>query len=228
MRNINSINIERPDDSKMCELGNHIVSGHNRICKSGTSTWVDTHMRKNRGKKLMYLEENLLFLFWNNKKTYEKINAVKGFPPYHEIDSIIQFWLDYWRDQGIKLPEDLTPLHIKVLIAVESSFNVTARPKTTSAVGFMQILKGARNSLTGTSDVKNNEVKDHHVYVTELQLEDPIINIAVGTRWLAHKFYLIRNHKDKSLNKTLKFYHSNDDAGEEYAKKILNLYEQSK
>ena len=228
MSNQSSIKIERPDDSKICELGYHVVSGHPRVCKSGTSTWVDDHIRKNRSKKLMYLEENLLFLFWNNKNTYEIINAVKGFPPYHEIDPIIQFWLDYWREQGIKFPEDLTPLHIKVLIAIESSFNVTARPKTTSAVGLMQILKGARNSLAGTLDVKNNEVKDHHVYVTELQLEDPIINIAVGIKWLAHKFYLIRNHKDKSLKKTLKFYYSNDEAGEKYAEKILKLYEQSK
>ena len=176
----------------------------------------------------MYLEENLLFLYWNNKSWYETINAVKGFPPYHEIDPIIQFWLDYWKQQGIKFPEGLTPLHIKVLIAVESSFKVTARTKTTSAVGLMQLLKGARNSIAGSIDVKNNEVKDHHIYVTELQLEDPIINIAVGTRWLAHKFYLIRNHKDKSLKKTLKFYHSNDDAGERYAEKILELYNQSK
>ena len=222
------IKIERPDDNRMCELGYHVVSGHTRVCKSGTSTWVDTHIRKNHGKKLMYLAENLLFLYWSNKKTYETINAVKGFLPYHEIDPIIQFWLDYWREQGIEFPEGLTPLHIKVLIAIESSFNVIARPKTTSAVGFMQILRGARNSLAGTLDVKNNEVKDHHIYVTELQLEDPIINIAFGTRWFAHKFYLMRNHKDKSLKKTLKFYYSNDDAGEKYAEKILNLYEQSK
>ena len=228
MRNINVIKIERPDDSKMCELGYHVVRGHSRVCRGGTSTWVDDHIRKNRGTKLMYLEENLLFLYWNNKSWYETINAVKGFPPYHEIDPIIQFWLDYWKQQGIKFPEGLTPLHIKVLIAVESSFKVTARTKTTSAVGLMQLLKGARNSIAGSIDVKNNEVKDHHIYVTELQLEDPIINIAVGTRWLAHKFYLIRNHKDKSLKKTLKFYHSNDDAGERYAEKILELYNQSK
>jgi hypothetical protein len=228
MSNTSSIKIERPDDNKMCELGYHVVNGHTRVCKSGTSTWVDTHIRKNRSKKFMYLEENLLFFFWNNIKTYKTINAAKGFPPYHELDPIIQFWLDYWREQGIKLPVGITPLHIKVLIAIESSFNVIARPKTTTAVGLMQILNGARNSLAGTLDVKNNEVKDYHVYVTELQLENPIINIAVGIRWLAHKFCLIRKHKDKSLEKTIKFYHSNDQAGEKYANKILNLYEQSK
>lgn len=222
------IKIEKPDNSKMCDLGYHVVNGHYRVCQSGTKTWVDTHLRKNRGKKVMYLEENLLFLYWNNKNNYEKINAVKGFPPYHELDPVIQFWLDYWKEQGIKFPEGLTPLHIKVLIAIESSFSVTARPKTTSAVGLMQILKGARNALNGTLYIKSNEVKDYHIYVTEVQLEDPIVNIAVGTRWLAHKFYLMRNHKDKSLKKTLKFYHSNDDAGEKYAEKILKLYEQSK
>ena len=61
MSNKNYIRIERPDDSKMCELGYHVVSGHYRVCQSGTKTWVDTHIRKNRGKLIMYLEENLLF-----------------------------------------------------------------------------------------------------------------------------------------------------------------------
>lgn len=223
-----SIKIERPDKSKMCDLGYHVVRGHYRVCQRGTKTWVDTHLRKNRGKKVMYLEENLLFLYWNNKKKYKEINAVKGFSPHHEIDQVIQFWLDYWKEQGIKFPEELTPLHIKVLIAIESCFIPNAKPKTSSAIDLMQLLKGAKSSLLGTKNIKDNEVKNHHISVSEDQLEDPVVNIATGTRWFAHKFYLMRNHKDKSLKKTLKFYHSNDDAGEKYAEKILKLYDQSK
>ncbi len=222
------IKIVRPQNDEMCEVGYHLVIGHERICKSGTKTWVDLHIRKNRGKKSIYLSENLLFLYWNNKKKNIAIlNSVKGFPPFHELDPIIQFWLDYWKEQGMKFPDNLTPLHVKVLIAVESSFNVSARSEKSSAVGLMQILKGVRSALRATADIKTNEVKDHYIDVSDDQLEDPVVNIAVGTRWLAHKFFLIRNHKDKSLKKTIKLYHSNDEVGEKYATKILKLYEQS-
>lgn len=224
----NKINIKKPDKSKMCKVGSHVVKGHYRVCQSGTKTWVDAHYRKNRGRKVMYLEENLLFLYWNNKKRYKQLGIVKGYPSHHELDNIIQFWLDYWTKQGRKFPVGLTPLHIKILIAIESSFRPKARPKSSSAVGLMQLLKGARSSLKGTKTTRNNEVKNHHIYVTEKQLEDPVVNISVGIRWFAHKFFLMRNHKDKSLRTVIRNYHSRDKAGDEYAEKILKLYNQSK
>ena len=55
-----------------------------------------------------------------------------------------------------------------------------------------------------------------------------MVNIAVGIRWFAHKFFLMRNHKDKSLRTVIRNYHSRDKAGDEYAEKILKLYNQSK
>jgi len=103
----------------MCDVGFHVVKGHYRVCQSGTKTWVDAHTRKNRGRRRIFLEENLLYIYWNNKKRYKKINTIKGYPPHHEVDTVIQFWLEYWRGQGIKFPKGLTPLHIKALIAKE-------------------------------------------------------------------------------------------------------------
>ena len=50
----------------------------------------------------MYLEENLLFLYWNKERNYGKLKTVIGYPPHHELDEIIQFWLEYWKNQGIK------------------------------------------------------------------------------------------------------------------------------
>lgn len=164
----------------------------------------------------------------NNEKRYNKINGIKGFPGHHELDAIIQFWLDYWKENGVRFPTGLTPLHIKALIAVESSFCPKARPRTSSAVGLMQLLKGARSALRGTKNTRNNEVRNNYISVTEKQLEDPIVNIAVGVRWFAHKYYLMRNHKDKSLRTVIRNYHSKDKAGDEYAKKVLNLYKNSK
>ena len=62
------IQIKRPRKTEICPVGYHVVRGHHRICKSGIVTWVDTHLRKNRGRKTMYLSENLLYLYWNSKK----------------------------------------------------------------------------------------------------------------------------------------------------------------
>jgi len=224
----NTILIKRPEQSKMCDLGYHVVSGHYRACKSGTKTWVDTHLRKNRGKRKMHLEENLLFLYWNSSKKYQTIGVIKGYDAHNELDSIIQFWLDYWKKNGEHFPDSLTALHVKALIAVESSFNPKARPKTSSARGLMQILDTARNALKGTSSVKNNEIRNNYIDISAEQSEDPVVNIAAGTRWLAHKFFLLRNQKNKSLQRVLRNYYSKTPEGDKYAAKILDLYEKSK
>lgn len=162
----NPIKIKRPDNNRMCKIGFHVVRGHYRACKSGTKTWVDSHLRKNRIRRTMYLEENLLFVYWNKTRNYGKINGVKGYPPHHELDSVIQFWIDYWKEQGEQFPKGLTPLHIKALIAVESSFRPTARPKTSSARGLMQVLATARRALKGTANTQNNEVRNNYIDVS--------------------------------------------------------------
>lgn len=110
------IKVNKPPKSEMCPVGFHVVHGHARICKSGTRTWVDTHLRKNRGRKTMYLSENFLHLYWSNNKKYPKLTAIKSFDGYHELDSIIQFWLEYWKSQGVNFPKGLTPLHKKPLL----------------------------------------------------------------------------------------------------------------
>jgi hypothetical protein len=222
------VKIKRPEDDEMCQVGYHLVKGHQRVCESGTKTWVDAHIRKNHGKRIVYLSENLLFVYWKNKKKYPLLNSVKGFPSHNELDSIIQFWLEYWQSQGEAFPEGLAPLYVKVLIAIESAFDSVARSKTSSAIGLMQVLSSARNALQGTNEIKKNEVKSNYVSVSEEQLEDPVVNIAMGTRWLAHKFYLLRNHKDRSLKQVITNYHSADKAGNQYAEKILDLYNGSK
>jgi hypothetical protein len=223
----NKIIINKPDDSEMCPVGEHVVRGHTRHCEK-SDTWVDTHFRKNRGRKKMYLSENLLYIFWKNKRSYSQLNTIYGFSPYNEIDDLIQFWFEYWKQQGSGFPDDLTPLHIKALIAVESSFNPNAKAKTTTAIGLMQVLKTALSALRGTKNLRDNEVKDNYISVTTEQLTDPVVNIAVGTRWLAHKYFLLRNHKNKSVKEVIRDYHSRDKVGEEYAERILNLYKKSK
>ena len=117
--------ISRPKESEMCPVGYHVVKGHWRHCASGTKTWVDAHIRENEGSKgkQMYLSENLFFLYWKHSQKYPSINAIKGFPSHHNIDPVIHFWLNYWKKQEVTFPRKLTPLHIKAMIAAESSLS---------------------------------------------------------------------------------------------------------
>ena len=222
------IELRRPKDNEMCPLFYHVFKGHKRVCASGTTTWVDAHTRRNSGEIVMYLFENLQFSYWNNTKKYPKINAIKGFPAHHNLDDVIQFWLHYWRSKGVKFPTGLEPLHIKALIAAESSFNPKARTKTTSATGLMQVLKTALRSLKGVEKNNWREVRNNYIRVSSEELKELVVNIAVGIRWLGHKFYLLRNHSTKGIRETLRDYHSRNKAGEIHADKVLKLYRLSK
>ncbi|MBP5296290.1 MAG: lytic transglycosylase domain-containing protein [Bacteriovoracaceae bacterium] len=218
-----------PDSTLMCPLGRHVVEGHWRVCANGKVTWVRPHTRRNRGKRPnVYLEENLLYLYWNRNKNYPPLNAIKGFPPHHELDPIIQFWLDYWKNKGVPFPEDLTPLHIKAIIAVESSFRNDARPDhdKSTAIGLMQLLRSTQSFLDGSG---SNEIEDHLIQLNPEQLTDPVVNIAAGIRWLGHKCQLIKNKKQKLTAKNaIKWYHQANKEGDRYADKVLALYEKSK
>lgn len=124
----------KPSSSEMCPPGYHVVQGHKRVCESGTATWVDAHIRKNREKiRPGLLKENIHFLFWNSKKKYPILNEIKGFEGLGaEFDPLIQFWLDYWKAQGIEFPKDLDPLIVKAMIAVESTFDPSKITKATA------------------------------------------------------------------------------------------------
>lgn len=226
MRQFN-LNISKPTKSQMCPIGYHIVKGHRRTCASGTKTWVDTHIRKNRGKHTMYLAENLLFLYWTREKKYEKLKAIKGYPGYHELDSIIQFWLEYWGNKFKKFPK-VDPLLIKALIAKESSFNPKADPKVShsSAYGLMQVVDTTRKALTGK--IKSS-VTRNFITVSRKNLENPVINIAVGVRWLVVKYFNAYKRKGNKVHNMIKLYYGskNEEENEKYLHKVLNFYHSS-
>ena len=219
---------------EMCPIGSHVVKGHYRICKGGTKTWVDIHIRRNRKSRKMYLSENLLYIYWNNKKReYKKINPIKGLKGHHKVDPVIQFWLDYWKGKGLKFPSGLTPLHIKAMIAVESSFRVKVRTraKNSTATGLMQVTNTTRGILSGKTKRQRNDTRTQFITISREDLDNPVIAIAAGVRWLSHKYHtLLRSKKikDKSLKATIRDYHSRDKAGEDYAAKVLLYYNQSK
>jgi hypothetical protein len=93
----------------------------------------------------------------------------------------------------------------------------------------MQLTSQARRVLAGIPGANGwRETKSNLVSVTEEDISDPIANIGLGIRWLAHKYSQIPKSAEQNVKSMLKSYHSWDEAGTEYAKKILDLYEKSK
>lgn len=224
-------NLVKPPSSEMCPPGYFIVRGHSRTCASGTVTWVDLHQRRRNHVKFGLLRENILFLYWNSKKEYPTLNSVFGFESGAEYDTPIQFWLDYWKEHGLPFPSDLDPLHIKTLIAVESSFNekVKSRGKNSTATGLMQLTNQTLKILSGSKNKHDwIEVKNNLIRVRRQDVLEPVINIAVGIRLISHKYFKIPKGNEQNLKNTLKNYYSWGDDGERYAEKILALYDKSK
>jgi len=224
--------LKKSKSSEMCSPGYYVVKGHERVCHSGTVTWVDTHVRRNRGKiKPGLLIENIHYLYWNSKKKYSALAKIDGYSKGDEYDSVVQFWLDYWKSQGVKFPDDLDPLMIKALISVESSFNPKAKskdPKSTAS-GLMQVTDQMLRVLEGHPNAKKwIEARDHLIHVAKADKLDPIVNIALGIRILGHKFSQIPKRYPKTARGALIGYHQWNEKGEAYADEVLSRYENAR
>jgi hypothetical protein len=204
----------------MAPPGSHVVKRHARVTNDGITYYVKAHIRKNRGKKIVLLPENILYLYWHGDQDYPRIGAIKRYAEFPELDSVIYFWLNYWKEAGLPFPKDLDPLVIKTMIAVESSFKLKADPKMkqSSAYGLMQITDKTR------ADVKN--LRDEVIDLERSDLEDPVISIAMGIRWISYKFTCIPKKSKKNLFNTLRAYNDWHE-GIPYAEKILALYRNS-
>ena len=220
--------VKRPRTLKMAPPGFHVVKRHIKISENGIKYFVKAHLRKNRGKQAILLPENILYLYWYGDQDYPRLGAVVGFPEYSELDSVIQFWLDYWKEQGLPFPKDLTPLHIKVLIAKESSFRTKADPKVkeSSAYGLTQITNTTRQDLRGETRNNTMSLRDYYIDLDRKDLEDPVISISAGVRWISYKYSsLPKGAKKDTFNTFRNYYHYRD--GKEYAQKIFDMYNDS-
>ncbi|MBI6546891.1 MAG: transglycosylase SLT domain-containing protein, partial [Cyanobacteria bacterium NC_groundwater_1444_Ag_S-0.65um_54_12] len=150
-----------------------------------------------------------------------------------EFDSAIQFWLDYWTSRRI-LPSGIDPLLIKAQISLESGFNPLAEPpqkkgKIRSAAGLMQVLSGSLRVMSGAPDKRNyREMDSYLISLDRKDLFDPVVNIAAGIRWLAHKYSKIPKGNHKNIRNMIKNYNSWNKGGDTYAKKVFSRYEKSK
>ena len=218
--------IRRPPLLKMAPPGSHVVRRQARISKAGLRYYVKAHVRKNRGKKVVLLPENILYLFWHGDQEFPGLGKVKGYSEYPELDSVIQFWLDFWKDEGLKFPKDLDPFLIKVIIAIESRFRpgVKTKDPKSSATGLMQITNQTREGLNGKSGRSRYALRDRFIDLEMKDLTEPVINIAVGIRWLSYKYTNPRTGAAKNLFNMLRGYYDWHNGGETYAHKVLNLY----
>ncbi len=217
-----------------CRPGYHYVKKHTRKSVNGTRHIVENHCRKNSGLKKSFLyKSNLEYIYENCKDTfkYKKLNRIKGYKQDRgQYDVLIQFWLKYWRKKGL-ISEDIDPLLIKALIAIESSFRekVITKMPNSSATGLMQLLKTTMNIL---SRKISKEVKVANVDISQEEAREALVNIAAGTRWLIFKITTSPNRKSKfkkiRIYSGIKYYHSWNEDGEEYAKKVFKVYESSR
>lgn len=220
--------LKKPEPSEMCPPGFHVVREHKRVCHSGTVAWVDAHVRRNRSKiKPGLLIENIQYLYWQSKKEYPPLPRISKYKRGNEYDSVIQFWLDYWKTQGVRFPQDIDPLMIKALISLESSFNPKEKnknPKSTAS-GLMQITNQMVRVLGGFPNQKGYiEALKNLLHIKYEDKLDPIINIALGVRLLGHKYSQIPKGQTKNARNMLKMYHQWNKQGEVYADEILSRY----
>lgn len=218
-----------PVDGGVCPPGLHFVRAHERQCHSGKIIWVDAHFSRDPKKKdhpAPLLVENLYYLFTKANSKSPKIGTINGFPEYEEIDPLIDFWVNYWRSRGLKFPNKLNLKVIKALIAYESSFNPNAKASSSTALGLMQITNTTRQIVGGApNEFGFIEVSKEQIHVKQEDLKDPLVNIAVGIRWLAYKFQKIPKKHTKNTFNMLKHYNEWSKKGEEYAKKVIKLSE---
>ena len=179
---------------------------------------------------LACLKKIFSIYFGIQRKKYKPLNSIVGFPNSgSEFDAAIQYWLEYWRSEGVSVPDDLDPLMVKAMIAVESGFGPKKKAKGSTAEGLMQLTDQSMRVLGGHPNKKKwIEAKDHLIHIEKAVKLDPLVNIAMGTRLLGHKYSQIPKSWDKSAKNAIRSYYSRGKGGEEYADKVMGLYEKSK
>lgn len=179
--------IQRRSPWRVCPLGQHWVSRHDRPYPSGISD-VDGHCRANPSKRdILMFDEMKLIEMTKLFSEAPKPNPFKSNPSWGEkYDKQIGGWVRYWNDI-LGLKNKIDPNIVKALIASESSFDPMAAargvPMTKQARGLIQLMPQTRKIL---SDPKG-ELKDHLIKADKDDLFDSTVSISMGVRWLVRK-----------------------------------------
>ncbi len=157
---------------------------------SGRTT-VDRHLRHIEGH---YLDLKMIYKvvekYDKKSLSYPKAKKLK-IPNEDKYSDLIAIWVDYF-NKKFKFKELIDPDMIKALIASESTFNPSAVNK--EATGLTQI-------TTDTLKILQNiegEAKDFVFKgIRKKDLKDPIVSVALGTRWMAYK----KSYADRVLKR---------------------------
>ncbi len=223
------IRLQRPIDNEICPVGFHVVRRHRRVCQSGSKIWVEAHIAKNRAAaEKSILPENLKYSYWNaDLSKYKPLHSISGFDSHHEIDALIQYWLEYWQLHNLDFPENIDPLMIKSMIAVASSFDPNASSSDGTRVGLMLVPNEALvdfsiQALRGVPKAKQKEIA-----VSLEDLVDPVVNIAIGCRWASVKFSTLQT-TEKTIYNMLKAYRRWHSQGDVFAARVIAYYNKSR
>ena len=184
---------------RLCPAGQHCVRQHtmrvppSKIHSASYDTTRREHCACNpRGKEQLHAKEiqdmaKQHFINLPNKPCPINLNFSKEQDRLdgNACDDIIAGWVQYWND----IFKPITPLtsnFVKALIASESGFKPTElsdKKNQNSARGLTQLTDKTRKIL---GDAKG-ELKNHLIDITQEDLNDPVINICAGIRWLFRK-----------------------------------------
>ncbi len=226
--------LKRPPDTDMAPFGFIRINGYEQN-RDGKSVLVHSYIRRLPAKYASrLLKQNILHFYWQSSLQFPPLNDIVGFEGKgSEYDRAIQFWLDFWSKKGI-LPRGIDPLLIKALISLESGFDPSAEPpqepgKERTAAGLMQVLTSSRRTMNGEPFNGYREIRKNLLILrTRDDLFDPIVNIAAGIRWLAHKYAILPKGTPKTIRNMIKTYKTRGKGGEAYAKEVFSRYERSK
>ena len=186
--------LQRPPDTALAPYGFIRINGYEQN-RDGKTVLVHSYIRRLPAKFADRLtRQNILYFYWHSTLQFPPLNDIVGFQGLgSEYDRAIQFWVDFWTKRGI-LPKGVDPLLIKALISLESGFDPKATPpqepgKKRAAAGLMQVLNGSRRAMNGEPIKGYREIRKNLLILhSSDDLFDPVVNIAAGVRWLAHKY----------------------------------------
>ena len=93
----------------------------------------------------------------------------------------------------------------------------------------MQVTDQSLRVLGGFPNEKKwIEMRNHLIHIEKSDKLDPIINVALGTRLLGHKWSQIKDPKKRNVRQLVRDYHSRDKEGDAYADKVFSLYRKSR
>ena len=147
-------------------------------------TIVDRHPRHLEGTSLDVAEIKKIFATYDRKGlVFPKSKKLPGYKNADSFDDAIAVWVDYFNKKFSASPK-LDPDVVKALIASESGFDPDPKENRKIAIGLTQITKSTLRILLDP----DGEAKAFlFTKIRQKDLKDPVVSIALATRWLFRK-----------------------------------------